>query len=87
MTVIPRSHNLGPLEHIEEGNCHLSPDDWPIGRAEPVEADAEDVFQLPVGAWFGREPQPAPQEHVARASQGPADNLRRTRTRFLVGRA
>jgi phytanoyl-CoA hydroxylase len=44
VTVIPRSHNLGPLQHTEEGNWHLSPDEWPISRAEPIEADAGDVL-------------------------------------------
>src|SRR5947208_3596222 len=38
------SHHLGPLEHIEEGSWHLPPDEWPVTRAEPVEAEAGDVL-------------------------------------------
>lgn len=44
VTVIRRSHHLGPLEHLEDGNWHLPNEEWPISRAEPVEADAGDVL-------------------------------------------
>ena len=44
VTVMKGSHRLGPLEHIEEGNWHLPPDEWPVTRAEPVEAKAGDVL-------------------------------------------
>ena len=44
VTLVRRSHNLGPLEHIEEGNWHLPVKEWPITRAQPVEADAGDVL-------------------------------------------
>ncbi len=44
VTVVSGSPNLGPLEHIEDGNWHLPLDVWPISRAEPVEADAGDVL-------------------------------------------
>lgn len=44
VTVMKGSHQLGPLEHIEEGSWHLPPDEWPVARAEPVEAEAGDVL-------------------------------------------
>jgi phytanoyl-CoA hydroxylase len=44
VTVVRGSHNLGPLEHTEEGNWHLPVEEWPVSRAEPVEAEAGDVL-------------------------------------------
>jgi phytanoyl-CoA hydroxylase len=44
VTVVRGSHDLGPLEHNEDGNWHLPKEEWPISRAEPVEADAGDVL-------------------------------------------
>lgn len=44
VAVVKGSHRLGPLEHIEEGSWHLSPQAWPVSRAEPVEAEAGDVL-------------------------------------------
>lgn len=44
VAVVKGSHHLGPLEHIEEGSWHLPPDEWPVTRAEPVEAEAGDVL-------------------------------------------
>jgi phytanoyl-CoA hydroxylase len=44
VTVVRGSQNLGPLEHDEDGNWHLPLGEWPIGRAEPVEAEAGDVL-------------------------------------------
>lgn len=44
VTVVGGSHNQGPLDHIEDGNWHLPLGEWPISRAEPVEAEAGDVL-------------------------------------------
>jgi phytanoyl-CoA hydroxylase len=44
VAAVKGSHHLGPLEHIEEGSWHLPPDEWPVTRAEPVEAEAGDVL-------------------------------------------
>ena len=44
VTIVRGSHNQGPLEHVEDGNWHLPMDEWPISRAEPVEAHAGDVL-------------------------------------------
>jgi phytanoyl-CoA hydroxylase len=44
VAVVKGSHHLGPLEHIEEGSWHLPPDQWPVTRAEPAEAEAGDVL-------------------------------------------
>ena len=44
VTVVRGSHELGPLDHIEDGNWHLPVQEWPISRAEPVEAEAGDVL-------------------------------------------
>jgi Phytanoyl-CoA dioxygenase (PhyH) len=42
--VVAGSHRLGPLEHLEEGQWHLPPDQWPVTRAKPIEATAGDVI-------------------------------------------
>jgi len=42
--VVPGSHRLGPLEHLQEGLSHLPRDRFPIESAVPVEAEAGDVL-------------------------------------------
>jgi phytanoyl-CoA hydroxylase len=42
--VIPGSHKLGPLEHIQEGGWHLPLDRYPIESAVPCPAKAGDVL-------------------------------------------
>jgi phytanoyl-CoA hydroxylase len=42
--VVPGSHREGPLEHIEDGSWHLSPDRWPLADAVPCPAEAGDVL-------------------------------------------
>ncbi len=42
--VIPGSHKLGPLEHIEEGGWHLPLDQYPLESATPCPAKAGDVL-------------------------------------------
>ncbi len=42
--VLAGSHKLGPLEHNSEGGHHLSPEEYPIEAATPVEARAGDVL-------------------------------------------
>lgn len=44
VAVVQGSHQLGPLEHLEEGMWHLPPDEWPVTRAEPIEAKVGDVL-------------------------------------------
>jgi ectoine hydroxylase-related dioxygenase (phytanoyl-CoA dioxygenase family) len=44
VTVMPGSHKLGPLEHIEEGSPHLPIEEWPVEAATPIEAEAGDVL-------------------------------------------
>jgi phytanoyl-CoA hydroxylase len=44
VSVVPGSHRLGPLEHLGKGTWHLAPEEWPVTRAEPVEAEAGDVL-------------------------------------------
>lgn len=44
VTVVPGSHRLGPLPHLPDGGHHLSTDEWPVTRAQPVEARAGDVL-------------------------------------------
>lgn len=42
--VMPGSHRLGPLEHIQEGAFHLPVDQYPIEDAIPCPAKAGDVL-------------------------------------------
>ena len=42
--VVPGSHHEGPLEHIEDGSWHLSPDQWRLADAVPCPAEAGDVL-------------------------------------------
>jgi len=42
--VVPGSHQLGPLPHIEEGSWHLPFTDYPIESAIPCPAKAGDVL-------------------------------------------
>jgi phytanoyl-CoA hydroxylase len=42
--VVPGSHKLGPLEHIETGSWHLPFDQYPIESAVPCPAEAGDVL-------------------------------------------
>jgi phytanoyl-CoA hydroxylase len=42
--VVPGSHKQGPLEHIAEGSFHLSPQEYPVEQALPLEAEAGDVL-------------------------------------------
>jgi phytanoyl-CoA hydroxylase len=42
--VVPGSHNLGLLPHIAEGSYHLSPDEYKVEDALPIEAKAGDVL-------------------------------------------
>ena len=42
--VVPGSHKLGLLEHIGEGNFHLSPEEYPVSDALPLPAEAGDVL-------------------------------------------
>jgi phytanoyl-CoA hydroxylase len=44
--VVPGSHRNGPLEHIEDGSWHLSPDRWRLDDAVPCPAEAGDVLFL-----------------------------------------
>jgi phytanoyl-CoA hydroxylase len=42
--VVPGSHKLGPLQHIEEGGWHLPFSQYPIESATPCQAKAGDVL-------------------------------------------
>ncbi len=42
--VVPGSHKRGPLEHIAAGSYHLSPEEYPVENATPIEAKAGDVL-------------------------------------------
>jgi phytanoyl-CoA hydroxylase len=42
--VVPGSHKLGLLPHIAAGNWHLSPEEYPVDDALPIEAKAGDVL-------------------------------------------
>ena len=42
--VVPGSHKLGMLPHISEGSYHLSPEEYPVSEALPIEAKAGDVL-------------------------------------------
>ncbi|MBO0783007.1 MAG: phytanoyl-CoA dioxygenase family protein [Ktedonobacteraceae bacterium] len=42
--VVPGSHKLGPLPHLEEGSWHLSPEQYPMETATPCPAEAGDVL-------------------------------------------
>ncbi|MEO3808629.1 phytanoyl-CoA dioxygenase family protein [Sphaerisporangium sp. B11E5] len=42
--VVPGSHRNGLLPHVEEGGWHLPLDEWPLGSAVPVEAEAGDAL-------------------------------------------
>ncbi len=42
--VVPGSHKLGLLPHISEGSYHLSPEEYPVSEAVPVEAKAGDAL-------------------------------------------
>lgn len=42
--VVPGSHKLGPLDHLQDGLPHLAVDRFPIEAAVPVEAEAGDVL-------------------------------------------
>jgi len=42
--VVPGSHKLGPLEHDATGSYHLSPEEYSVENATPVEAAAGDVL-------------------------------------------
>ncbi len=42
--VVPGSHKLGMLPHLEQGGWHLSPEEYPVSEALPVEAKAGDVL-------------------------------------------
>ena len=42
--VVPGSHKLGLLPHIAEGSYHLSPEEYPVSEAVPVEAKAGDAL-------------------------------------------
>lgn len=43
LRVIPGSHRLGPLPTMPDG-LYLSPEEWPIGRALPIPAEAGDIL-------------------------------------------
>lgn len=42
--VVPGSHKLGPLQHIEEGGWHLPFEQYPIESAVPCPAEAGDAL-------------------------------------------
>ncbi len=42
--VVPGSHKLGLLPHIATGSWHLSPDEYPVAEAIPIEAKAGDAL-------------------------------------------
>ena len=42
--VVPGSHKLGMLPHDSEGAWHLSPEDYPVSSAIPIEAKAGDAL-------------------------------------------
>lgn len=42
--VVPGSHKLGMLPHNSEGAWHLSPEEYPVADALPIEAKAGDVL-------------------------------------------
>lgn len=42
--VVPGSHKLGMLPHDSEGAWHLSPNEYPVADALPIEAKAGDVL-------------------------------------------
>lgn len=42
--VVPGSHKLGPIEHVEEGGWHLPFDQYPLESALPCPAEAGDVL-------------------------------------------
>ena len=59
LRVVPGSHKLGMLPHIGEGAWHLSPDEYPVTDALPLEAKAGDAvfFSLSDHSWIGAERQ------------------------------
>ena len=42
--VVPGSHKLGMLPHLGDGGWHLSPDEYLVAEAVPIEAKAGDVL-------------------------------------------
>jgi len=44
LCVVPGSHKRGPIEHQHDGSYFLPLDDWPLEKAEPLEAHAGDVL-------------------------------------------
>jgi ectoine hydroxylase-related dioxygenase (phytanoyl-CoA dioxygenase family) len=42
--VVPGSHKLGALEHLQEGSWHLSPEEYPVEDATPCPTEAGDVL-------------------------------------------
>ncbi|AWN21970.1 phytanoyl-CoA dioxygenase family protein [Deinococcus irradiatisoli] len=44
LRVVPGSHKRGPIEHIETGSWHLSPEEYPLESAVAVPARAGDAL-------------------------------------------
>lgn len=42
--MVPGSHKLGPLPHVQEGGWHLPLDQYPLEASVPCEAEAGDVL-------------------------------------------
>jgi len=62
MCLAPGSHRLGAIEHHNDGSFYLPLDEWPLERAEPVEANAGDVlffgYKMVHGSYVNRSQRP-----------------------------
>jgi phytanoyl-CoA hydroxylase len=59
---VPGSHKLGPLEHRSDKSFYLDMQEWPLERAEPVQAQAGDVLLFSYftvhGSYVNTSPRP-----------------------------
>jgi len=62
LCLVRGSHKLGAIEHLTDGNFYLPLDEWPLERAEPVEANAGDVlffgYKMVHGSYVNRSQRP-----------------------------
>jgi phytanoyl-CoA hydroxylase len=62
LCAVPGSHTRGPIEHLKDNSFYLSPDEWPLERADPVVANAGDVLLFSYftvhGSYVNTSPRP-----------------------------